>query len=182
MKKHFVLMELIGVLLVFGLILAGCDNGTPGNSEELRWSKWVDDSSSATLTYDVGSDGVCNITIGGTPNPDGQGVPWEAWKAQVQYSYSGEIGKTYIFTFDWWADGSTFENVAITYARHDDSDPDKARDYPFGDGMLETIPTNQETKTFEATIPEGANVLSLKFSCGSDTGTFHIANISIREK
>jgi hypothetical protein len=175
MKKCLFLMGNLGIMLALGFVLVGCDNESP-DANESKWWEWVDDTSTATLNYSIDSYGENIITIGGTANSELDG-----WKVQVGFPYTGEKGATYIFTFDWWAEGSAFENVLISYAKHGDEKEDLYWRFE-DDSILKTIPTKRETIALEATIPNDVTGMNMMFGFGSDTGTIHITNVSIKKK
>ena len=143
-----------------------------GVNEEERYTKQIDTPKTATLEYEVASDGVCTITVGGTPYPHQEGQ-WYRWKANVHYYYTAKANTSYKYTFEAWTQSGT-RNLGIQYY------------YDFDTGEYlngNDIPINSTRQQFTvigAAIPKGG-IRSLQFHCGDKIGTFYVKVISITE-
>jgi len=153
------------------LPLTGCSNPADDGDvppEDMpvadRWSKWVDPSSPTTLNYSVTDDGVCTITVGGTPAPS-------RWQANASYSYTAKGGTRYKYTFEAWTQSGE-RDLWIQY--YDD----------YKGGNLYTrvsITGIRETHTARGSfLPKDGKCL-LEFQCADQTGTFYVKIISITE-
>ena len=139
-----------------------------------RWNKFVDSSSSATLDqFSVSSDGVAAITIGGTPELNGQNDIWRAWTIQAQYTYTSRANARYIYEIEAWkAPGS--EDRTLHFQYYEDND---ARIY-----LGTNITLTEERTTYTVRGEKLPNVRGqLDFHCADQIGTFYVKVLSIEE-
>jgi len=139
-----------------------------------RWSKFVNEESTATLDYSVDSDGVCAITIGGTPMPNNSTDGWNSWRASASYSYTAKANTTYKYIFKAWTDSGTRNIDGPEYY----GDDDEGVYLQFFINITDTPTTYTEIGT---QIPKGG-IKALRFKCANQTaGTFYVEIISITE-
>ena len=139
-----------------------------------RWNKFVDSSSTATLDqFSVSADGVVTITIGGTPEPNGQNNVWRAWTIQAQYTYTSRANARYIYEIEAWkAPGS--EDRTLHFQYYEDND---ARIYLGTNIMLTEERTTYTVKGEKLPNARG----QLDFHCADQIGTFYVKVLSIEE-
>ena len=174
--KKTVFLGLLIIALVFNFI--GCDDDSGSKTNWWIWESTVKEASydtTAKISISPNSnDSGCDVTVTGTPNPTNYN-----WATQVGYDYTATVGKTYKVTWKWVANGYTFENVTIRYAQQKNYQNDSA--YQFGTDTLRlTIPTLEETKTYQFTMPDNC-FMNFTFNVGEDTGSFKILNFKIEE-
>ncbi|MDR0321776.1 MAG: hypothetical protein LBI28_09755 [Treponema sp.] len=139
------------------------------NNNTGSWMKWIDSSSTATIDYSVDNDGVCAVTVGGTPA--GQ---WEGWKAIVQYNYIPQAGKYYAYTFEAWTEtGERQLNIQYYYEAG-------GEDFAFTSAPIINSTRTTYTLVSERPIPKG-ETKQLAFRCATQMGKFYIKIISITE-
>jgi hypothetical protein len=144
-----------------------------------RWCKYIDSTSTATITYSVDNDGVCTITIGGTAM---DAMPaWDnIWKAAASYKYTAEKGEIYTYEFEAWTDGA---DRTMLVQWHEDSAAGVYHHTGY-DGTttlpIFTITSEQKTYTItgEKPIPK-SGIQHLSFLCANQTGTFYVKVLSI---
>lgn len=177
MKARQTLCGLIAVTLSFAFVtlsLTGCDDDK-GNEDKRapedkpvneRWSKWVADDSTAKLEYSVDKDGVCKITVTGTPISD-------AWKTTVRYSYTGKANTKYIYEFEAWTESGTRDLYVQYYEDNDER--------IYLGASIATLTTAKKTyRIYGDSLPkDGAQIVN--FQCGRQLGTFYVKILSIKE-
>jgi len=180
MKNLFKLFGIIAIIAVIGFSMTACpeDNNENNNGVELtpeekpvqdRWRKWVADDSTATLEYEVNADGVCKITVGGTPAPSG-----EAWKTTARYNYTGKANTIYTYEFEAWTESGTRNAFYIGY--YEDNNE---RVY-LGASVGELTTTKKTFKINGEFLPK-AGVRFMNFQCGGQLGTFYVKILEIKE-
>jgi len=190
--KQLTFMATIAIIAL-AYTFTACDNGNenvsgngPGSgtlpeqlSTEERWGSWFDPTSTVTIAHSVDNDGVCTITVGGTPLT---ALPaWDyLWKATAQYAYTATAGKMYAYTFEAWTNGG---NRTMNIQWYEDN---AAKVYD-GTEYLNEAPTftiTNERKSYTTTgskpIPK-SGTQHLSFQCANQTGTFYVKIISIEE-
>jgi len=173
------------MVLVFGMMVVGCDDGSSNgekspeeksNGEKSpeekttaeRWSKWVDPESDVTLDYSVSSDGVCTITVGGTPVVEQS----DRWKASPLYHYTVKKDKNYTYIFEAW---TANDNRDILVQYYNDND---ASVYMYKHVSLTSV---RKTYTIVGeALPKGGEKF-LEFQCADKLGTFYVKILSITE-
>jgi len=171
--------------LVLGMAVVGCDDTSDNDTDnDTKTNWWVWMSSMNESNFDAtariritpnSDDSGCVVFVTGYAHPTGYN-----WATQVGYDYIATVGKTYKATWKWVANGYTFDNVSIRYAQQKDYKNDSA--YEFGtDTIRLTIPTSEETKTYEFTMPDNC-FMNFTFFVGEDTGSFKISDFKIEEK
>jgi hypothetical protein len=176
MKGKFGLV--LGVMLVF----VGCasTNGkeTPVVTEEalevaeetpvehLDAKRWKTESEgTATIQHSVDSDGICAITVSGTPEEG-----W--WKANAQYDLEAERGKSYTCVFEAWTSSGIRTVELISYASGGPGDPFELID----------LTTTRTTYTFVGKTPPRDDIWPrFAFNCANQLGTFFVKIVSITE-
>jgi len=139
MKKIFKVLAIIALVAVIGFSMACSDGANDNNNEnenngtgnggtgdgggntDLNWNVWRDNSSTATLDYSITDDGVCNVTIGGTPEKYGVDGVWNAWKISAEYAYTGNVSKRYEYKFEAWTQSGT-RDLHVKYYYDSDTD------------------------------------------------------------
>ena len=163
-------------IVVIALIFGSCDepnnnnNGkSPGEKTPTeRWSKFVDNSSTATLDYSVNNNGVCTITVGGIASSLS-----ENWKAQAKYVYTADEGTRYIYQFQAWTKLGERKMGLNCYWNDDYGGVVDAQSI-----MLTTEPTTYTI--YGQKLPIGGFCYML-FHCADQLGTFYVKIISITE-
>jgi len=169
------IIGIIALVAVMGFTLTGCpidggggnDEGEKKGKESVagRWSKWVDPSSTATLTYSVADDGVCTITVGGTAESD-------IWKTSSRYSYTAKANTNYKYTFEAWTESDARYLWVQYYEDNDES-------VWLGSGV--SITTTRKTYTvWGQDLPKDREG-ELQFQCANQLGTFYIKILEIKE-
>jgi len=139
------------------------------------WTSWVAADSTANITYSVDNDGLCTITVGGEPMPINEIDEYKAYKAQVQYKYLAQEGKSYTYQFEARTESGE-RTLSVQYFNDwwDDSKEVRA----------ESRTINETWATYTITgeaIPKepNAGICELEFQCGDQTGTFYVRNVSV---
>jgi hypothetical protein len=137
-----------------------------------RWGKWVADDATATLDYSVDDDGVCKITVGGTPQPNDETDGWGRWKANAYYIHTANTGKSYIYTFEAWTESGTRE---LSFQYNTDND----NSIYFGESI--SLTTARKTYTvYGQPLSKGASN-DVSFQCADQLGTFYVKMLEIKE-
>ena len=144
---------------------------TSSAPSEERWVDKTVSSSTAKLVYSVDGDGVCTITVSGTPEPNVPGN-FKRYYASAGYRYTAKANAVYKYEFEAWTQsGNRTINVQYFY--------DSANDeYGFREFII-----NSQRKTFTYTgygIPKGGEY-ELEFQCADQLGTFYVKVLSITE-
>jgi hypothetical protein len=188
-KKFF--MGLLVMVLTFGMTVVGCNNAPTDDDDGSKdddgpkyvtgsWGTWVatltDGSYDSTANVNITSTSTgCEVTVTGTANPADKN-----WAVEIYNNYTGTAGKTYIATWKWQAQESSFENVTIRYAQRLNKEHDEY--YQFGTFTNKlTIPVSEETKKYMFTAPADCK-LGFTFYIGEDTGSFIISDFKIVER
>jgi len=159
--------------LVFGMMVSGCDNGSTKPPEEKppeekttveRSGNWVDPESDVTLDYSVANDGVCTITVGGTPDI--------YWKANYSYAYTGKKDTNYTYTFEAWTQSGNRDINVQYYCDNDDA---------VYMGKFVSITPERKTYTIVGKPLLKENMWYVEFQCADQLGTFYIKMLSITE-
>lgn len=161
------------MVLVFGMAVIACDNGTTGGNyvppEDLpvteRWGKWVDPDSDVTLDYLVSGDDICTITVSGTPAD-------QQWKASPRYHYTVKKNTNYTYVFEAWTETGE-RKIGIQYYEDNDDSVYIGKE----------ISITSERKTYTIVgkpLPKGGEKF-LAFQCADQLGTFYIKILSITE-
>jgi hypothetical protein len=139
--------------------------------DEERWVNKTEPSSTAKLFYSVDGDGVCTITVSGTPEPNVPGN-FKRHYASAGYRYTAKANAVYKYEFEVWTQsGNRTINVQYFYDSAND-------DY----GLREFL-INSERKTFTYTgygIPKNGEY-ELEFQCADQLGTFYVKVLRIYE-
>jgi hypothetical protein len=138
------------------------------------WFVWKDDSSTATFTSSVSDDGICTVTVGGTPETHNEIDGWYAWKVSAEYSsYTGKTDTRYEYTFEAWTTGSDTRNLHVQY--YTDNDDEVYL------GETITITTTRTTyKIYGVPIPkDGRN--NVAFQLADEIGTVNLKMLGIKE-
>ena len=175
-------MGILVISLVFGMMILGCEtdpsDSTGKTPEEKttaeRWEhKWIDDSSAVTINHSVADDGVCTITVGGTPVSD----EWERWKGNCGYEYTAKKNKNYTYVIEAWTSTGD-RTVSVQYFGGGDTNTVGGPPYL---SKLLTITDMRTTYTFVGKeLPRGG-VIPMEFQCADQLGTFFVKIISITE-
>jgi len=164
--------------LVFGMTIVGCNSGDEDNipPEDKpvaeRWSKYVDDTSTATLDYSVDGDGVCTITVGGKAEPHNETDGWYRWKVAVSYSYTAKAGKSYAYKFKAWTKSGDRDINAQYYG-----DDDEVYLYLSG---LSITSEQKEYIVYGEVLPKGG-IRKVDFQCADQLGVFYVKMLEIKE-
>jgi len=132
---------------------------------EDRWGKWVDNSTNASLEYEVADDGVVTITVDGTADAT-------RWKAQVGYAYMVSAGYKYKYTFEAWT-GSGEGNRALTIQYYGDSSNE------IYEWENQEISTTRTTYTIDGKVLPKSWSRNIEFQCADKTGKFYVKILSI---
>jgi hypothetical protein len=171
MKKNGLFVAMLALVLVFGTMLIGCDDGTTEEETEKtpeektvqeRWFKWVDKETPCTLEYSVAEDGTNKITVGGTAD-----TIW--WKANAQYAYTAETGKKYKYMFEAWTEEGE-RRIGVQYYNHDS--------VTIGGGYQNLTTDPKIIEIVGQAIPVGGT-RSIEFQCADKTGIFYVKIVSI---
>jgi hypothetical protein len=136
-----------------------------------RWNHFTSGNPSATITHSVSNDGVCTITVGGTPEP----ISWDRWKAATQYYYPVIKDKHYTYTFEAWTESGT-RDVGIQYYWDEKNGAFSCVESP----LTITTTRTQYTVTSSTPVPLDA-VVGLAFQGADQIGTFYVKIIKIEE-
>jgi hypothetical protein len=132
-----------------------------------RWGwKWVAPDSTVTVGYSVDDDGVCTITVGGTPD-NGAG------SAHVAYMYTQKEGTSYVYTFEAWTQSGARE-LHLCYFENNDEKVYLVSSFPI---------TNTRTTytVYGGALPKLGEGPALRFWCADQTGTFYVKILDIKE-
>jgi hypothetical protein len=133
------------------------------NIDKNLWYAWSL-SSTATFNYSVANDGVCTVTIGGTPDV-------EAWRISADYYYTGIAGKQYEYKFEAWTQSGD-RDMYVSY--HEDND-DKV--YL---GETVKITTTRTPYTIKGqSLPKSGDIV--RFQLANQLGTVNIKMLEIKE-
>ena len=134
------------------------------------WNVWRDDSSTATMEYSIAADGVCTVTVGGTPEK--YGADGNHWKIKAENAYTGNAGKRYEYKFEAWTQSGTRNLHVEYYCNNDDSVY-----------LNNTIPITTTRKTYtvigEALPKSGKHFVV--FQLADQLGTVHLKMLEIKE-
>jgi len=130
-----------------------------------RWRKWVDETSTATLEYSVAADGVCTITVGGTPDDE-----WGGGKANAGYRHSANVNTPYEYEFEAWTESGD-RTLGVQY--YVDADEDV-----FLSSYI-NITSTPTTYTVKGQRTQKSGVQFLEFMCADQLGTFYVKILSI---
>jgi len=143
------------------------DSGT--DTDLNNWSKWETPGTTATLDYSVAADGVCTITVGGTPEP---GDTW--WKVNAQLQYAAKANTRYAYTFEAWTQSGD-RSFRFQYYNDDDNDENVSLNTKFN------ITGTRKTYTiYGEEIPKDG-IREVEFQCANQTGTFYVKMLEIKE-
>jgi hypothetical protein len=169
-------MGMLALLLVFGMTVAGCGDDDPGQKspEEKttaeRWYVWSADDATAKVTHSVASDGVCTITVSGTPQTMN-----DRWKASPRYEYTAKKDTALAYKFEAWTQSGDRE-LGVQY--YDGVNGSGEGPYL---GQTIGIDSTRTTYTVEGIPLPAAGVAALQFHCADQLGTFYVKIISITE-
>jgi hypothetical protein len=139
--------------------------------EEYRWTIRRDPSSTATIE-DFSVDGdTAAITIGGTPEPNADGV-WQAWKITAEYKYTVKVGSAYKYVIEAWTEEESDRYVNVQYYE----------DVPAGiymSGFFWLTDTPTQYTIYGQKLPKKGE--PVRFQCAAFTGKFYLKIISIEE-
>jgi hypothetical protein len=173
MRNLYKVLGTIALVAVIGFSIVACggdDGGTdPGPDAPenwpvaKRWWRWVEPTATATLNYSVDPDGVCTITVGGQAQPD-------KWKAIAGYSYTGEAGTSYDYTFEAWTKTGE-RTLGVLYYQDNDAQTYLGKDVH--------ITETRTTYTVNGQSLPKSGEKSLEFQCADQLGTFYVKIVSI---
>jgi len=184
------MIRIIGVVLIGAMALGmtacggGDDGGDSTHPDAKRWDSSFHDESSVTISHSVANDGVCTITVGGTP-VTAQPLWDHLWKAQASYKYTVQEGKRYKYTFEAWTNGADRKLYIQYYGDGDDNEflgsgwDGKAEENNLSPQF--TITNQRKTYTLESELIPKSGDQNLDFQCANQTGTFYVKIISITE-
>ena len=181
-KIRYLVFGLIAVILAafVALSLTGCPGPEPEPEPEPdlnvppedlpvaeRWGKYGGETS-VTLEYSVASDGVCTITVKGTPNNS-------AWLATATYSYTAKADACYIYEFEAWTESGSGDRGFVLQYYYDAADGGKYLQF------FPTITEERKTYTYKGSkLPKGG-VRSMDFQSARKIGTYYVKVLSIKE-
>ena len=166
-------LAVIFALAFSALSLTGCPPDPPPPDPVPGAEHWInksDLSSTAKLDFSVASDGVCTITVSGTPEPNVPGN-YKRHKASVGYRYAANKNTTYEYVIEaWTAEGERTINVQSYYDSTD------------GEYLLRefNINTARTTYILVSFTPKGGERY-LEFQCADKLGTFYVKVLTINE-
>jgi len=185
---------IIALVAVIGFSMVACvgDDDSPSTDgdkphpDTAHWDSyaWDDPSSSVTISHSVANDGVCTITVGGTPLvgvPNGDPLWNHLWKANASYSYTVQAGKLYEYKFEAWTVGADRRLYIEWYGDNDENLHNGSGWEPYNNNYrpLFNITSQRKTYTFNSfAIPKNGEQ-GLTFQCANQTGTFYVKIISI---
>jgi hypothetical protein len=196
MNKKLLLSGLLAFALIFGLVLAACSNGSTDESPDdgtnwYAWNSTVENGGYASTTVlsitPLPDNTGCDVSVTGTADA------LYHHNAQLGYDSTRTAGITYIVSWKWQASGSTFDNVHLRYAQSPgpsyqpeyfinlDGNPSNDQAYGPTNDVL-AIPTTEQTKSFEFTMPAAECKRNFVFYVGGDTGDFKIWDFKIVKK
>ena len=137
-----------------------------------RWGKWIAPDATATLNYSVANDGVCTITIGGTPQPNNQTDGWGRWKANAQYYYTAKAGKSYTYKFEAWTEsGNRVVNFQYCYV--------EAKGIYFEEEI--SLTTKRQTFTVNGKPIAEGSLNQVDFQGADQLGKYYVKILEIKE-
>jgi len=136
------------------------------------WNVWRDRSSTATETHSISDDGICTVTIGGTPEKQESGA-WNAWKIVAYYDANvGRADTRYEYKFEAWTQSGS-RNLHIQYYG------DNNDEVYLGD----TISITETRKTYtiygESLPKSGKHIVN--FQLADQIGTVNLKILEIKE-
>jgi len=134
------------------------------------WGKWVDDDSTATLDYSVGSDGVCTVTVGGTADPT-------QWKTSAQYYYTANVNISYEYILEAWTQSGERRVGFQYYNCYNNGYPE---DEVYLGSYIHITSTRTTYTVKGQRTPKGGSQ-ALEFQCADQLGTFYVKILSIEE-
>jgi hypothetical protein len=137
-----------------------------------NWDKGEAPGTTATLDYSVAADGVCTITVGGTPEPQNETDGWNIWKVSAQLEYIAKANTRYAYTFEAWTQ-SGVRDLVVNYYNDNDENVN----------LYENINITGTRKTYTINgekIPKGG-IRQVVFNCANQTGTFYVKMLEIKE-
>jgi len=180
MKKFFKLLGIIALTAVIGFSMITCSDdkgdgdgsgsnagdGVPPENKPAkdRWWKWGD-SATAKMSFSVDDDGVCTITVSGTPDKD-------PWGQAAAYSYTAKAGTRNAYTFEAWTKTGT-RDLHFQYCTDNDEQV----------YLSETITITSERKTYTVygqALSKGVED-HLDILCADQIGIFYIKILEIKE-
>jgi hypothetical protein len=171
LPENFKKGDVMATISNFKISLVKIDS-THNVENNYGWNIWRDNSSTATLNYSIADDGICTVTVGGTPEKHGEGDVWNAWKISAQYAYTGETGTCYEYKFEAWTQSGA-RNLHVQY--YEDN---KAAIY-FGDTI--PITTTRTTYTISGqNLPKGGKN-NVSFQLADQVGTVNIKMLGVKE-
>jgi len=182
MIKSLGFAVLIAVIAFSAMLITGCEEDKKDNppsdepsdkpsSNNYGWNVWRADSSTATLDYSISDDGVCTVTVGGTPEKHGVDGMWGAWKISAEYAYTGNVDTCYEYKFEAWTQSGDRNLHVQYYGNNNDS-------VYLGDTIH--ITTTRKTYTIIGSLPKsGKNNVS--FQLADQLGTVNIKMLSLEK-
>ena len=180
--SRFIGFIALAAMITFSMI--ACDDGkgsdTGDGDDPLdklpvaeRWSKYEWESTATLDQFSVSSDGVVTVTIGGTPEPQGQNNQWRAWRIRARYAYTSKVNTSYIYEIEAWkAPDSGDRTLIFQYYENNDT-----QIYLSKDITLTEEPTTYTVRGQK--IPGRQDWLD--FQCAHQLGTFYIKILGIYE-
>jgi hypothetical protein len=167
------------------ILKPGLNNITIDMEQVIFWWAWDSElenresTTNVTLTPTDDRSGY-DALVSGKPNE-----PYQNWKSQVGRNYIATAGKTYKASWKWQTTNSKpFTNVTIRYTQENPpEETDILYEFDTNEKKL-TIPTSEEQKWYEFTMPENGNIQYnpyFAFLVGEDTGSFRIWDLRIEE-
>jgi len=178
-NKNFWL-GILAIMLVFGMTVIACGGDDSGGGDvppekkpvAERWHTWTDSSSSAAVTNSVDNNGVCSITVSGTP----ESVEY-IWKANCAYDYTVRKNARYTYVIEAWTlSGDRWINAQFFGG----GDANTVGGPPYyGESILLT--TTRTRYTFDSVALPKGGVIPFEFQCATQLGTFYVKIVSITE-
>jgi len=134
---------------------------------EERWYTWNAPESTAIVTHSVAPDGMCTITVGGTPDVI-------RWHSSTQYKYTAKENAVYEYSFWAWTTPSGARQVTLQY--YNDW-------YGNGEILSEVINITDTPELYTITgapLPKGGE-REIEFQCADQQGTFYVQIVSITQ-
>jgi len=168
------------------ILKPGLNSETIEMEQVIFWWAWDSDlennksTTKTTIIPTADRSGYDVMVEGDEPN-----VPYLNWKSQINRTYIATAGKTYKASWKWQTtDGEPFNNVTIRYTQENPpEETDILYEFDTNENKL-TIPTSEEEKIYEFTMPEIGNTQYnhfFAFLVGEDTGSFRIWDFRIEE-
>jgi len=137
-----------------------------------NWDIWRDDSSTTTLNKSIAADGICTVTVGGTPEKHGVNNMWNAWKITAALPYTGNAGKRYEYKFEAWTQSGN-RNLHIEYYW------DNNASVYLNDTIR--ITTTRKTYTLKGKAFTKSGEQYVRFQLADQLGTVYIKMLEIKE-